>query len=420
MGTRLQHVVWLVSGLVLGAAVLIGPADSLAAPAVAPRARLIAEWDPGWSAAEAGGRFSVDGYGVGGLGAYRVQLDDGAVVAAVCVQADIGHSMTAEYAPDPSPTVMSPELDYLLWRLVDGDDLTAAAVNVLAWRYSGAVRSGGGPIWSGGPIAIAVDGVGARDDIEDAVSALGAEASRRRGPWMLAGSAGENPEAGDRHDVAVTLSGPGGPIADVVVTFEHRGGSVEAITDGQGVARVDVDGDAGDDASGAVVARVSSPGPAQTWSAPGSQRVAIAGPAVALTVELDLPAPSSTTTTTTTTSTTTSTSPSTTTSTSPSTTITSTSTSTSTTAAPTASSSTTSTGTTAAPTPPTAFGAPPTTAVTQPTTAVVATAPSTGGATPTLPVTGGGGRGIARAGAWAVALGGVAVWLTARRRTADG
>ena len=155
-----------------------------------PQARLAAEWDPGWSAAEVGGRFTVDGYGVGGLGAYRLALDAGGAALAVCVQADVGHSMTIDYHADSTPSVASAELDYLLWRMSGppgiADDLTAAATNVLAWRYAGALRSTGGTIWSGDTIEIAVSDVGPRPDIEAAVVALHAEAVRRRGPWQLA------------------------------------------------------------------------------------------------------------------------------------------------------------------------------------------------------------------------------------------
>ena len=64
--------------------------------AAAPAARIVAEWEPGLSADDVGGRITVDGYGVGGLGLYR--LDDG--VLAVCVQADIGHALDADYRPD--------------------------------------------------------------------------------------------------------------------------------------------------------------------------------------------------------------------------------------------------------------------------------------------------------------------------------
>ena len=182
-----------------------------------PAARLAAEWDPGWSAAEAGGRFTVDGYGVGGLGAYRLALDDGGAALAVCVQADVGHSMTIDYQLDPTPSVASAELDYLLWRMSGppgiADDLTAAATNVLAWRYAGALRSTGGTIWSGDAIEIAVTGSGRRTDIEAAVVALHAEATRRRGPWQLT----ELAPTADGTGLMTSVEGPGGPIAGIAV-----------------------------------------------------------------------------------------------------------------------------------------------------------------------------------------------------------
>ena len=84
-----------------------------AAPALA--ARIVDEWRPGVPEAGLGGDLVVDGYGVSGLGFYGVRLDDGSHVLAVCVQADIGHSLTVDYVLE-APATISAELDYLLWR----------------------------------------------------------------------------------------------------------------------------------------------------------------------------------------------------------------------------------------------------------------------------------------------------------------
>ena len=72
----------------LSAAVVTGPAT--AGP-------IVAEWEPGLTPAEVGGAIVVDGYGVNGLGAYQVVLGDGATHLAVCVEADVGHSLSADY-----------------------------------------------------------------------------------------------------------------------------------------------------------------------------------------------------------------------------------------------------------------------------------------------------------------------------------
>ena len=104
------------TSLVVTGLAAVGGAGADAAPPGGPGGRIVDEWNPGISAADTGGRLTVDGYGVGGLGFYSLELDDGARVLAVCVQADVGHSMTARYTPDPEPTVSSPELAVLLWR----------------------------------------------------------------------------------------------------------------------------------------------------------------------------------------------------------------------------------------------------------------------------------------------------------------
>ena len=400
--------VLLVGGLTLLTATV---AAAAAVAAGSPAARLVGEWDPGFSAAEAGGRFLIDGYGVGGLGAYQFALDDGTTVAAVCVQADIGHSMDADYQPDDAPTVSSAELDYLLWRHLgpggQADDVEAAAINVLAWRYAQATRSGGGLVWAGDPVEVAVDGVGRRTDIEQAVIALGAEAAARRGPWTMGDLAVVDGVA------AVNVQGPGGPIAGVTVRFELGAESWTADTDDGGRAEVAMT-PPGTDAT--LVVTATAPGPARTFAAPGSQRVAIAGAPIELRAELPIVAPTTTTTTTLP--------------------------PTPTTMPPTTVPPTTVPPTTVPPTtvPPTTLAPTTTAARTPTTTTLLATtstlAPTTTAAptttlvrppaSPTVPPpstvrladTGGGSRSVARVGAWLVAVGGLAALAAARRRAA--
>src|SRR5829696_637000 len=259
---------------VVGAIALAAPAAAGGAPMPA---RIVAEWEPGRSAAEVGGRITVDGYGVDGLGLYR--LGDGpASWLAVCVQADIGHSLAADYRRDPEPVVASAELEYLLWRYVAAeiaDDSEAAALNVLSWRYAGARRRSGGPVWTGERIDVAVVGGPALTDVEADVAALAAEAGARRGPWALVDlTAADGADGGGV--IPVALRGPGGPIAGIEVHVEAGATTSVATTDADGVATVRRDAAV----TGPVVATASGPGPLVTWSASGSQRLAAPGPPV--------------------------------------------------------------------------------------------------------------------------------------------
>ncbi len=395
---------WMATTIVTMALGAVG-ASAGAAP---PSARIVGEWDPGVSASDAGGRLTVDGYGVGGLGFYALELDGGARTLAVCVQADVGHSATARYTLDPEPTVTSPELAVLLWRYASGDpaatDIEAAAINVLSWRYAGAQRAGGGSVWRGDRVEIAVMDGGRRADIEAAVTALAAEATARQGPWTLSRPA--ITAGGDGGTtIAVRLTGPGGPIGGVVVTFELGSDHVQAPTDPNGVATIT----ASTGVSGPVVATISAPGPLRTYSAPGSQRLAVPS-TITVRTEGVLPPPTTTTSTTSTTTTTT-TAP---------TTSTTTTTTTATTAptSTTTSSTSTSTSSTISTSPP----PPSTTSTTVPPTPTIAAPPSTAppAPPPTLPRTGADGRDVAR---WASALfaaGSLAVLLGAAGRPRPG
>jgi hypothetical protein len=360
----------------------------LAAASLLPAARIVAEWEPGFSEAELGGPLVVDAYGINGLGAYRVRLDDRTTALAVCIQADVGHSLGAEYTIDPSVAVPA-ELGYLLWAYLRPDvavtDEQAGAVNALAWRYTGAQRRTGGPVWQGDELEVRVLGKGRLTAVERAIAALHAEATTRRGPWQLtaAGLRG-------RH-TSVALRGPGGPIADAVVRFSGEGGwTASAVTDSTGVASVTVP-----DGVHAVRAEAAGPGAAVALVAPESQRLAMPGPGTTLSIALAVPAPTTTTTssTSTTTTTTSTTTPPTTT--------------TSTTTPPT---TTTSTTTTTAP------PAPATSTTTQP---AVPTTTSTTPPTvtpPTLPPTGSGNRSLGRLAASLFACGALAVLVATPRR----
>ncbi|MGH9271952.1 MAG: hypothetical protein ACRDZ2_11825, partial [Ilumatobacteraceae bacterium] len=368
-------------------------------------ARIVDEWQPGVPEAGLGGDLRVDGYGVSGLGFYAIELDDGTTAWSVCVQADLGHSRTADYQLRP-PATVSAELDYLMWRYASSrerlpGDAEAAAINVLAWRFADARRGDGTAVWRGSDVDVTVDGLGALPEVQAAVTQLGAQATRRRGPWSL-------DDLGVADGVAsVRLSGPGGPISGEPVVFTPVGGApVTTSTDDAGVATAPIA------EAIEVRAEASGPGPTAALEAPGSQRLVIPGPTRTSVITITTPVPTTTTSTAppvTTTSTTTTTVPPPTTTAAPpppSTTVTS-----STTPMTTSTITTTTTG----PPPPTTTAAPSTTTVAPPTTTPPATTsapastttttttttsttvlapaptgpPTTAGAPPTLPRTGG-------------------------------
>ena len=255
------------------------------------------------------------------------------------------------------------------------DDTVAAAINVLAWRYTGAQRRGGGAVWRDGPADVRALGVGHLVAVEQAVEALHVEALARRGPWALTA---DGPGR-------VRLHGPGGPIAGIGVHLAADGWAADVVTAADGVV-------AFDPPAGEVRASATAPGAGIALVAPGSQRLAMAGPAeLVVTV---VPAPPSTTTTV------------------PPTT---TSTTTTTTVPPTSTSSTIAIVTTVPPT-----------STTTTTTSVTAThhdyhhhrpadAPPPPDVPPGLPPTGTGSRDVARLGAWLFALGSVVTCLARRR-----
>ncbi|MET0457616.1 MAG: hypothetical protein ABW195_00085 [Ilumatobacteraceae bacterium] len=353
---------------------------------------IVGEWDPGLTEAEVGGPIVVDDYGVNGLGLYRVQLDDGTTRAAVCVQADVGHSLGADYVVEAGAPFAA-ELGYLAWAYLADEppsDVVAAAVNVLAWRYTDAQRRTGGPVWQGEDVEVRALGVGRLVDVEQAVGALHAEATARRGPWAFA-----EPVVADG-TATVGVAGPSGPIAGVAVTFAAGEWSTVAVTgpDGRAVAEVPAD-------AMAVEVSAQAPGEAVGLVAEASQRLAMAGPPVLLRAAALAPPTTSTTTTTTVPPTTTEALPP------PTTTSTTTTTTTTTTTSTTVPPTTTTTSTSTAPTTST------TTTVPATSTSVPAT---TVASPPTLPRTGRGARGPVRIGSLLFALGAGAVLVAAPRR----
>lgn len=264
--------------------VVLGGANAASA------ASLVDPYSPGVVAADLGGDLVVNSYGVEGLGVHRMTLDNGATAFAVCIQANVHHSTSAAYSVS-GRTANSGALDYLTWRYLSGGSLSdsnAAGLTIATWALVGAQRNGGGDVWNGGDLSVAVLGIGPRDDIESAAIALVGEATRRRGPWNLAASPFDGTGA-----VTVRLSGAGGPISGEPVTFTSADGAwtEQAITNDDGLATVTP-------AAGtpSVRAVANGPGHAIEYAAAGVQRLAVAGPAEQLGVEIALPAAPATTT----------------------------------------------------------------------------------------------------------------------------
>lgn len=367
----------------------------------------------------------INGYGVRGLGTFRLR-DGDATSVALCIEAHVQHSTGADaYAPVPNE-IASDELDVLLWWVarhtpLDADTATAAAA--LAWYYTGAQRSGGGDVWADvtigwgpltplepypwdgplGPYSLAFP-VGLRTgavDLEAAeakVAALHRGVQPLRGPWQIVWdgtafvvTAGGRPLAGQ--PVQVVVLGPdGAELARATVATDDAGRAVPSAPDVP--------------AGGVVRGAVDSPGVHREWDGADVQRLATPGVAW-LTTEVTAPAvpttsaPEATTTTTaasipttpapepTTSTSTTSTSTTSTSTTTSSSVPETTSTSTSTTSTPTTSvPETTSTATSTTSTTSTTSSLAPATSTTAPTVTVAQMAPPPSSPAPMLPVTG--------------------------------
>ncbi|WP_162941481.1 hypothetical protein [Desertimonas flava] len=305
----------------LAAGLCLASVAAVGLPGDAGAAAIVGEYTPGVTAAALGGRLTVNGYGVAGIGVHRFALDDGSAALGLCIQANVSHSTSADYQLSAN-AVNNGALDYLTWRYLDGagpSDVAAAGMAVAVWGLIGSQRPDGGVIVTPGTIVVEVAGAGRRTDIESAAARFVDEALRRRGPWTMSDLVVVDGAA------SVRLDGPAGAISGRPVTFElsaAAGGAAwqaTADTDDGGVATVDVSA-AGSIDGRTLTASAVGPGRSIELSAPGAQRFALAGTPAALSATHVFPAAPPATTTSTTTTTTTTTRPSTSTATAPTTT----------------------------------------------------------------------------------------------------
>lgn len=259
---------------------------------------------------------TINDYGTQGLGVFVLRGDDGDPFAgerlALCLEAHRSHSTAPGRYRLVENQVVSPQLDYLLWRYgwpgtaehVDlrnpgPDHDTATALGALAWYYAGAQRRQGGSVWAnhatgfsplspvhphrwdalpgfgaGFPVGLRSGGTDL-DGAERRVLELFLEAESRQGPWVM------SPISRSGDHVTVTVTGPAGPIRSVdgvrFVVRDHRGTVIAndvTRTDGNGTAAVRV-GTMPD--GGSVAVSMFAPGVHQEWDGDGDvQRMSTA------------------------------------------------------------------------------------------------------------------------------------------------
>ena len=270
-------------------------------PSTVDAARIARAYSPGVTGAALGGDLVVNSYGVTGLGLYRMTLDDGSGVAAVCIQADVSHSTAASYQA-AAPAYNSGALDYLTWRYLRGaavGDVQAAGLNLAAWASPARDATSAAP-----------SGRAARSPSRCSASARGTTSSRP--PSRCSARARVDVARGhSRHcrtrGRRCRCDSPGRAVRSRTSRSRspsRAGARTDVVTGADGIAVFSPP----DAAAGTTVrATAAGPGRSQEYAAAGSQRVAVAGVPAQLAVEIPLPAAPTTTTSSTTTSTSTST-----------------------------------------------------------------------------------------------------------------
>jgi len=262
----------------------------------------LSDWIAGYNAAEYEvGGVNINGYRLDGIGAFEMVRDDGSRLHVWCVQADVGHSTTANYQPTTSNLFNSAQLDYLTFIYANTtDDATATAVQSAIWYFVNAVRSTTPvPIWGNGaagfaaitpdspdswialptfnyatyPVGLVLDGASGRTDLdgtEALVAQVAADANLLQGPWALSAPAATGTPGEFRAQITSAWNAP---IPGRAITFTLPDGSTQtADTDASGYATI-----SGATGFGALKVEALAPGTHTEFAAAGVQRVMGAG-----------------------------------------------------------------------------------------------------------------------------------------------
>lgn len=288
-----------VAAMAVGAGIVPAAADSIS---VTSQNGHLTEWIAGYNAAEYEvGGVNINGYRVDGIGAFEMVRDDGSQLTVWCIQADVGHSTTANYQPAASNLFVSAQLDYLTFMYANTtDDATATAVQSAIWYFVNAVRSSVPvPIWGNGaagfapitpdspdswvalptfdyatyPVGLLLDGSSGRtdlDSVEALVAQVAADANLLQGPWVLSAPAATVTPGEFRAQITSAWNAP---VPSRTVTFTLPDGSIQtALTDASGYATI-----VGATGFGTLTVEASAPGTHIEFAASGVQRVVGAG-----------------------------------------------------------------------------------------------------------------------------------------------
>lgn len=287
------------AALAVGTGIVPAVADSIA---VTSQNGHLTDWIAGYNAAEYEvDAVNINGYSVDGIGAFEMVCDDGSQLHVWCVQADVGHSTTANYQPTASNLFVSGQLDYLTFMYANTtDDATATAVQSAIWYFVNAVRSTTPvPIWGNGaanfaaitpdspdswtalptfdyttyPVGLLLDGPSGTTDldtVEATVAQVAADANLLQGPWALSGPATTGTPGEFRAQVTSAWNAP---VPGRAVTFTLPDASTQtAVTDAAGYATI-----SGVTGFGALTVEAIAPGTHTEFAAAGAQRVVGAG-----------------------------------------------------------------------------------------------------------------------------------------------
>lgn len=285
-------------------AVMLVPSMSVSADTIIKTVQNghLTEWAAGYNAAEYEvNKVQLNGYSVDGMGKFQLQAADGTTLDVWCIQADVGHSTTANYQLTAN-TVSSGQLDYLSFiGRETSDDATATAIQAVIWALVNAVRSGGGavPVWYntvadapiapdspdswtslpaystfGYPVGLRLSTSAGTIDLDGAealAAQLWTDANLLEGPWTIAAPL-EVPLGSGTYQTQITSVWNVG-VPGRTVTFTLPGGAtMSALTDANGYATISPG-----PVSGTLQVDASAPGTHVEFAASGVQRLLAAG-----------------------------------------------------------------------------------------------------------------------------------------------